>query len=881
MRFADLSVRRRVAVLGVVPLTAAALLTTPLVVDRVQSAGASRHDASHLDQARQLGGLLTELQRERLLANVYLATKASETTAITRQTVRTDAAADDFSRHMDDDAPPAITRALTQAGGLGRTRELILDRKLDPAEVNALYGGLISGLIDGLGLADTDADGVHVVGREHSMVEALLRTDEHSSALGAGLLAAISSPEEARQRVSDLAGIAAAQETERERFLRLALPSETQQFQAAEASTSSARVQAFANSLKLWAEHGSKEGTALGELAEISTIERIAAAADSLDQQRLLVQNKVVYEAARSAEGEAADATELAVYFALAALVLAGSMVWLTIRIGRSIVGPLQELQGAAEEIAQAAETELSRVAEESTQDPGQSHIPMQLQRVLVSSNDELGLLASHFNRVQDAAVELIERQIRSSQNASAMLVNVGRRTQNLSALQLLMIDELERVETDGVLLEKLYRLDHVTTRLRRYADSLLVLSGRPEKQLVGSPVPLDDLTRSALAKVEDFSRVQVLGELPDSPVVSHVASDLALAVAELLDNATSYSPPHTTVELSLAELPNGGCLLRIVDHGVGLSDERLAAENARLGAEERLDRAPTESLGLFVVGRICRRHAFAIGLDHTAEGGLTVRLKVPSSAFARGLAQLAEGTTQGGRTQEEIRPLTVVPDPVDHSERYETGAPNTGQFTWFGGPPPHAASAPDSGGQHRTAAVTSYSMGVERGRVSTASAASSFPEPPMIYPLPVRDTGASPASATLDKPRLPIRDKGAAGTAPTPAPTAEHTKPRHEHTTQHQEHTAPQHEQSSPHHEQMQTPPHSEPTPPLNGSVKLVRRVPGAQLPAGAFVPNGAVVGPRPTADPDAARAMIQQFEQGIARAMESGPDSPSFDQR
>ena len=226
-----------------------------------------------------------------------------------------------------------------------------------------------------------------------------------------------------------------------------------------------------------------------------------------------------------------------------------------------------------------------------------------------MSSGGEVGALAAAFNRVQSTAAELLNRQSTNRRNVSLMFANVARRTQNLVHRQLTVVDELERNEQDPKLLDGLYRLDHLSTRLRRSADKLLVVAGAREETVITGPIDLATALRSALAEIEDYKRVR-LGTLCEVTLASPVASDLMLVFAELLENATAFSPPDSFVELSARIQNDGSCLVLIVDHGVGMTKERLAEENRRLVERERLDIAPTDMLGLFVVGRLARRHS-------------------------------------------------------------------------------------------------------------------------------------------------------------------------------------------------------------------------------------------------------------------------------
>lgn len=222
---------------------------------------------------------------------------------------------------------------------------------------------------------------------------------------------------------------------------------------------------------------------------------------------------------------------------------------------------------------------------------------------------DELGELAEAFNQVQVTATALLERQVISRRNIAEMFGNVGHRVSNLTARQLALIDSVERGETDPEVLDRLYRIDHIAVRLQRNADSLMLLAGIRETGLNTGPMRLSNIVRAALGQIEGYQRVTPHAE-GDVTVAPDIVGDLTLMLAELLENAVTFSPASSSVEVVLRPRhgSGGGALIEIIDHGLGMSAERLEEENARLIRRERLDLAPTEVLGLFVVGGLSRR---------------------------------------------------------------------------------------------------------------------------------------------------------------------------------------------------------------------------------------------------------------------------------
>jgi PAS domain S-box-containing protein len=208
------------------------------------------------------------------------------------------------------------------------------------------------------------------------------------------------------------------------------------------------------------------------------------------------------------------------------------------------------------------------------------------------------------------------------------LLHNLARRSQGLVDRQLELIDELERSEVDPDRLDELFRMDHLATRMRRNVENLIVLSGVDQRRRWSESVPLRDVVEAAVAEVEDYSRVQVAG-IHDLTLAGQAASDVAHLLAELVENATSFSSPTTRVELSGGPAGNG-YVLEIEDHGIGMSDAELAEANKRLAEPLAADVAVSRMMGFHVVGRLAARHGIRVQLRHCWFGGVTALVLLP-----------------------------------------------------------------------------------------------------------------------------------------------------------------------------------------------------------------------------------------------------------
>ena len=209
------------------------------------------------------------------------------------------------------------------------------------------------------------------------------------------------------------------------------------------------------------------------------------------------------------------------------------------------------------------------------------------------------------------------------------LLHNLARRSQGLVDRQLELLDELERAEVDPDRLDELFRMDQLATRMRRNVENLIVLSGVDQRRRWSESVPLRDVVEAAVAEVEDYSRVQVAG-IHDLALAGQAASDVAHLLAELVENATSFSSPTTMVEVSGGPAGNG-YVLEIEDHGIGMSDADLAEANRRLAEPLAADVAVSRMMGFHVVGRLAARHGIRVQLRHCWFGGVTALVLLPA----------------------------------------------------------------------------------------------------------------------------------------------------------------------------------------------------------------------------------------------------------
>ncbi|QKV92372.1 nitrate- and nitrite sensing domain-containing protein [Streptomyces sp. NA02950] len=309
---------------------------------------------------------------------------------------------------------------------------------------------------------------------------------------------------------------------------------------------------------------------------------------------------------------------------ALILLVLGVSLVGAFV-VARSMVRSLRRLQDTAQDVAQKRLPELVKQLSES--DP--QDVDTSVESVGVHSRDEIGKVATAFDDVHREAVRLAAEQALLRGNVNAMFTNLSRRSQGLIQRQLSLISELESREADPDQLSSLFKLDHLATRMRRNGENLLVLAGEEPGRRWTRPVPLVDVLRAAASEVEQYERIE-LSSVPATEVAGRVVNDLVHLLAELLENATSFSSPQTKVKVTGHALPDGRVLVEIHDTGIGLSPEDLAAINERLASPPTVDVSVSRRMGLFVVGRLSLRHGIRIQLRPSDSGGTTALVMLP-----------------------------------------------------------------------------------------------------------------------------------------------------------------------------------------------------------------------------------------------------------
>jgi len=565
---------------------------------------------------------------------------------------------------------------------------------------------------------------------------------------------------------------------------------------------------------------------------------------------------------------------------ALLIAVILGIALLALLLVARSMAQPLQRLRARALEIAQHRLPEA--VQRLRTTDRGD--LDVQVEPIGINSKDEIGQVAQAVDDIQQVAVRLATEQAGLRRSIGDMFTNLARRSQTLIDRQLELIDDLERNETDPETLEHLFRLDHLATRMRRNAEDLIVLSGADTGRHWAQQMTVVDVARAAAAEVEEYQRVELL-PLADLEVAGHVAVDVIHLLAELIENATVFSPPNTKVQIAGQAVPHG-YVIEIEDRGLGMSDEELIQANERLANPPEIDFALSRVLGLYVVGRLSKRHDIKVQLRHSWYGGVTALVLLPNAMLVwpqvpqvvaaepaaatgaqgraelpaparlapNGLAEPAGAPPPGDPTPifEAARSdwfVTEAPEPPLHRPHRQRGPGSDGDGgpasrPAAGPPPPTPPSTPPPEEQaYRTTQFPPPTPAEpEPDRPEPVQAAD---EQPPLYPAErarLRDDTPPPyrpaPQAPAEEPRPPYRPAPVAEAPPAPAATGAAPDPA-ERLTQ----------------------------------AGLPRRVPRTNMAPGMAAsqqqadPDPAPAGPAPGRSPDEVRSMLSSYRTGIER--------------
>ncbi|MEU7872670.1 nitrate- and nitrite sensing domain-containing protein [Dactylosporangium sp. NPDC049140] len=637
--------------------------------------------------------VIVALQRERMLTQVFLATGRQEgrpeTKALNEQRAKVDEVLTDFRHRADDsnlqDAIPEVSRArlrevINQFDQLAADRARITSGQIARAEAMDVYNWPIDAIYhwyDSLpGVSDAQltrnariviatSRGREQLAREDAMINGVAAAGRFQNTESSDLIATIGAK---RNVYADAT---------------YDLPSSGQEiWDPIVTSDSYKRVQDLENKILSDARPGA--GLPIDIAAWRDAYDKLFAQLRNFD---LRFGDVIVADAGPVATGILLRVVGAGV-LGLLAVVLS---ILLSIRIGRSIIRRLVGLRQDAQDLADvrlpALVAQLRR---------GEKIDVVTAAPPLEYGADEIGKVGNAFSAVQRTAVQSAVQEAQVRQGLNEVFLNIARRSQTLLHRQLGLLDRMERRTTDPEELEDLFRVDHLATRMRRHAEDLVILAGAAPGRGWRNPVPMVDVIRGAVSEVEDYARVGFLA-LPEASLVGRAVADVIHLLAEVIENATAYSPPHTRVQISGQLVPNGYAI-EVEDRGLGMAPEAIEEANHRLAQPPEFDPGNSARLGLFVVALLAARHGVRVTLRASAYGGITAVVLIPPHLITGATHELTAPTPAEERQAAEEAVLELeaadVVRPTIELVPPSASAPSAEQPVEYFVPPP-AAPAP------------------------------------------------------------------------------------------------------------------------------------------------------------------------------------------
>ncbi|GAA2651158.1 nitrate- and nitrite sensing domain-containing protein [Streptomyces spororaveus] len=732
MRLRPATVRAKIVSLLMVPVVSLLALWAFATVNTAQDiARLSRVHQVDAEIRTPVAAAVTELQAERRAAVRLLADPAADPSVLDQQARRTDTAVRRLrlgdqhtvadSGDYRSDIVVRLEAFVAAAEGLGSARKDITDRRATPEAAYAIYSRVVdsafaaSGALTGGEKAELGPD-ARVLLEFSRAAELLSREDALLAAPGprtAETLRQLTGAVEARRALTDSAArdLPAAQQAVWESAAK----------SAAYADLTGAEDRALSAGTSKES-RGVPAGWEAAHNAIASSMREVEAAVHATGTER----------ADPFTEGALTPAGA-AVLLGLAAV--AASLV-ISVRIGRALVVELVSLRNTALEIAhrklpQAMERlragqEIDVAAETPPGPPAE---------------DEITQVGEALGTVHRAALSAAVERAELASGISGVFVNLARRSQVLVHKQLTLLDSMERRADDPNELGDLFRLDHLTTRMRRHAESLIILSGATPGRAWRMPVPLTNVVRAAVSEIEDYPRIEVR-QLAEAAVVGGAVADLTHLLAELIENAATFSPPHTKVRVS-GEPVGTGYVLEVEDRGLGMGPETLGDANRRIEQSESLDLFDSDRLGLFVVSRLSARHGVKVHLRTSPYGGTTAVVLLPNS-------MLQGAITAGGPAAAHAAAHDAAPA--------QGSAPGSATARGAARAPRPEPSAAASGGASSPSASSPAPKPVARAEQPPAMAVvreDAQPPAPAGAPDPVREE-PRPAPVASLRPRAP-----------------------------------------------------------------------------------------------------------------------------
>ena len=678
------SIRLRIILLVAIPiLSLIGLYAFAATITASDAINLARAKALKADTGTPTGNLESAIDAERLLAVIYLAAPAPQNlAALKAQEQKTDKADTAFRAAMTSsatlgDAGPAEKQAIAalvkQVERIPQIRSDVASQSITRPEVINAYGGIISAADIALNKVILQETNVPLTNAGLTLVR-LARSEEmllREDALLTGDMAARTFSAADRQEFTQLVGA-------RRALYEQTLPDLDPVYRAYYTRDISPQASATLAALENHVIADPHPASPFPPVNPTTWSRSVQAVTLGLSQAAMQSADKLTAQAQQVANS---TYRRLILVGGLGLLAVIVSIV-ISIWIGRGLVQQLAALRRSALELANKR---LPGVVERLR--AGQDVDVAAEAPPLEASADEIGQVQEAFNAVQRTAVEAAVDEARLRRGVSDVFRNLARRSQSLLHRQLALLDAMERRASEPEALEDLFRIDHLTTRMRRHSEGLIILSGDSPGRGWRNPVPLVDVLRAAVAEVEDYTRIRVTTGA-HAGLIGPAVADVIHLIAELAENATIYSPPNAPVRIH-GDIVGRGFAVEIEDRGLGITEDKLAEINNNLAHPPQFDLSGSEQLGLFVAGQLARRHDIRITLQPSPFGGITAIVLLPKALIV-----------DEGSYQIEDLPVTATERAIRltgrHASLSPVGTSEMAALTQPGiAPPDYGAAAP------------------------------------------------------------------------------------------------------------------------------------------------------------------------------------------
>jgi signal transduction histidine kinase len=647
-RLRDMPIWSKLGLIMIVPTIATIVVGTSGLIENVNTLNDATRARDLAELTAASGELVHQLQDERTAAVLVLG--VDQKTPARQQYLQryrglhrtVDEAKNPYQRERSSllNLPSSLDRLLTRLDGnlqdLPAIRSQVTNATLPLTAAAQSYDGLINDLLD---IRDSSAQLAGDPGLSDRMraAAALARSKEFQSIRRVVVHRALAEQELPRSLHNDYIKTTTGEEQALQSFRAVATPQEAAHYDQTVANSPDQR-------------EAQNYG---GYIESLDTTSLAEAPFDAADWDEAMVGNAgLIRTAEKQLDDEVVDrattlrnAVQRRVFIdtgvLLAILLLAILFAWL---VARSMARSLRELRHGALSVAQYGLPQaVARLRDPqlATQTSPQQVASQIAEPLPVRSRDEFGQVTEAFNAVHLEAVRTAAEQAALRASVATMFVNLARRSQILVDRLIGHLDRLERGEEDPDRLAELFQIDHLATRMRRNDENLLVLAGADSTRVQREPAPLLDVLRAAQSEVEHYTRIEFGSIDGDIEIGAHAVNDLVHLVAELFDNATSFSPPDSQVLVEARRIGDRAALY-VEDRGIGISGEQLHELNERLATPPMVDVAVSRMMGLVVVARLAARHGIQVQLRPAAERGTVAEVTLPSSVLV--------ATALGGR---------------------------------------------------------------------------------------------------------------------------------------------------------------------------------------------------------------------------------------